>query len=83
MALIYENQLDEFRKRHKALFDITETSIGDKYLIPEVLGRPNSPNEDNKAQLTYYHLIIAHLSGISHDGGILKDFILDIIVKRK
>lgn len=83
MALIYKNQPDEFRKRLKALFDITETSIGDKYLIPEVLGRPDYPNKGNKAQLTYYPFIIAYLSGISHNGGILKEFIPDIIVKRK
>ena len=83
MSLIYGNQPDEFRKRLKALFDITEASIGDKYLLPEVLGRPDTPNKGNKAHLTYYPYIIAYLSGISHNGGILKEFIPDIIVKAK
>lgn len=83
MALIYAQRPEEFRARLQALFEITQAALGDKYLILEVLGRPDVPNKGNKAHLSYYPVIVAHLAGISHDQGILKDFIPDMVVKRR
>ena len=82
MALLYTKKPVEFNERLTALFDITKSSTGDKYLIPEILGRPDKPNKGNKAQLTYYPYLVAYLGGLSHTGGIMKDFVKDLEVHR-
>jgi len=82
MALLYTEQPEEFRERLTALFDITKKEPGDKYLIPEILGRSSGPNKGNKAQLTYYPFMVAYLGGLSHAGGIMTDFVKDLEVYR-
>ena len=81
MSLIYANDPENFRTRLLALFDASKKCTGDPYLLPELLGRPATPNRGNKAHLTYYPLIIAQLAGFTQSQGVMTSFIPDLKVK--
>ena len=78
MALIYAGDSGEFRRRLRALFDVSLRETGDIYLMQEVLARPGCPNRGNKAHLTYLPVMADYLAKLvenagEHSSGMLAD----------